>query len=217
MLIEEEEFQEKYPIAWAYLSEHKEKLEKRDISGGPKKSTTKFYQFGRSQNLTRMRKPKLIIPGLSLSARYAYDPNGLLITGGSNGPYNALRSTKEETPNLYLLAVLSHPLCEAMVRTLTSVFSGGWYSHSKQFIQDLPIPIPNKEDRDMIVRLVKDVIKTNKKLARIQRPSERIKFQRHLLSLETSIENKVTNLYKLSAEDLSAVRSIKPPIPDEQT
>ena len=42
--------------------------------------------------------------------------------------------------NHYLLAVLNHPVSEAFVRTETSVFQGGYYSHGKQFIKTLPIP-----------------------------------------------------------------------------
>ena len=210
-VIEEDELIANYPRTWAYFCEHREALLKRNISGGSKKEHVSFYQFGRSQNLTRMNEPKLIIPGLSRSARYAYDPHGLLITGGSNGPYNALRSVRSETPNLYLLAVLSHPLCEAMVRTLTSVFRGGWYSHSKQFIQNLPIPIPSDEVRDVIVRQVKDAIETNRKLAQALRPSEKTKQERHLRSIELGIEEKISELYGLSKEELELLKNVQPP------
>jgi len=39
-----------------------------------------------------------------------------------------------------LLAILNHPFAEAVVRSHTSVFGGGYYSHGKQFIEDIPIP-----------------------------------------------------------------------------
>ena len=100
-----------------------------------------FYQFGRSQSLTKFDSPKIILPILSLNARYAYDDNDIVVTGGGNGPYYMIRPRPgvDET-NYFLLAVLHHPLSEAMVRTHTSPFRGGYYSHGKQFIEHLPIP-----------------------------------------------------------------------------
>ena len=69
------------------------------------------------------------------------------MTGGGNGPYYMIRPRPgvDET-NYFLLAVLHHPLSEAMVRTRTSPFRAGYYSHGKQFIgcfrHQLLLPLP---------------------------------------------------------------------------
>lgn len=51
-----EEELKKYPNTYAYLLSHKEKLQKRSITGN-----TKWFQFGRSQGLTNINNEKLVI------------------------------------------------------------------------------------------------------------------------------------------------------------
>lgn len=48
-IISQKKFQEKYPNAYNYLSDHREILESRDKGGG--KNYEEFYAFGRSQGL----------------------------------------------------------------------------------------------------------------------------------------------------------------------
>ena len=67
------------------------------------------------------------------------------------------RAGVDET-NYFLLAVLHHPLSEAMVRTHTSLFRGGYYSHGKQFIEHLPIPQATAVQRTEIEQRVGELI-----------------------------------------------------------
>lgn len=145
-LLQPDEMAANYPHCWAYLNARRAALEDRNIAGGPA-DERQWYQYGRSQSLTKFDRPKIILPVLSREARYAFDETNTIITGGGNGPYYMIRA-KDDAPvsTLYLLAVLNHPLCEAMVRMNTSVFRGGYYSHGKQFIKDLPIPVPEDPD-----------------------------------------------------------------------
>lgn len=52
--------QKEYPFAYAYLLKNKEELLKRDMEAGAKE----WFQFGRSQGLANMAKPKLIVSPL---------------------------------------------------------------------------------------------------------------------------------------------------------
>lgn len=71
----EEYFQENFPMAWAYLNNFKEELSKRSINGSKE---PKWYQFGRSQSLTRFHdNKKLIWSVLSTKAGYVFDENDL--------------------------------------------------------------------------------------------------------------------------------------------
>jgi hypothetical protein len=69
-------------------------------------------------------------------------------TGGGNGPYYSLISNTEYSP-LYILGILYHPVFEAMVKAGASEFQGAYYSHGKQFIENIPI---RKIDLRIIVR-----------------------------------------------------------------
>jgi hypothetical protein len=68
--------------------------------------------------------------------------------------------------NEYLLAILNHPLSEAMVRTHTSPFRGGYYSHGRQFIRNLPVPDASDADRTAIEELVRRLMNDIEALSR---------------------------------------------------
>ncbi|WP_370276607.1 Eco57I restriction-modification methylase domain-containing protein [Roseovarius indicus] len=211
-LLQPAELQSKYPLCWEYLEAHRTKLEKRSIAGGAT-SEKQWYQYGRSQSLTKFDQPKIILPVLSREARYAFDETNTIITGGGNGPYYMIRS-KEYAPvsTLYLLAVLNHPFCEALVRSNTSVFRGGYYSHGKQFIEDLPIPVPEEPDEQREVEaLVKKIVHAEEKLKKSRTPRAQRKNEREVKDLRADLEQKISRLFGLSSEDLSVADSVEVP------
>ena len=106
----------------------------RNVMGG-RAADRQWYQYGRSQSLEKINDPKVVIRVLSREPKHAYDDAETTFTGGGNGPYYGLRPAVGSPFSLrYLLAVLCHPLTEAMIRSRTSVFRGGYYSHGKQFL-----------------------------------------------------------------------------------
>ena len=201
----------RFPGCWAYLTARQAELERRNISGGAS-GTQQFYQFGRSQSLTKFNSPKIILPILSLEARYAYDDDNITVTGGGNGPYYMIRP-KAGAPvsNAFLLAVLHHPLCEAMVRTNTSAFRGGYYSHGKQFIEHLPVPPASDAERAAIEQLVSNILTANDSARTARTPHQRSLHERNAAALRDQIEARVTTLFGLSQADMAIVRAV--PVP----
>lgn len=210
-LIQPDELQARYPLAWAYLSAQKDELSKRNVSGGPAHER-QWYQYGRSQSLTKFHRPKIILPVLSREARYAYDESQTLFTGGGNGPYYMLRA-KDASPvtTLYLLAVLNHPLSEAMVRTHTSIFRGGYYSHGKQFIGGLPIPTGNEEQHKAIENLSYRIVVANDDLTRARTPHNVTRSQRAIQDLRNELEALISEMFGLTEAELDILRSV--PVP----
>jgi hypothetical protein len=210
-LIQPEDMASRFPGCWSYLLARREELERRSITGGAD-GTRQFYQFGRSQSLTKFDSPKIILPILSLEARYAYDEDNIVVTGGGNGPYYMIRpraGVRESIP--YLLAMLHHPLCEAMVRTNTSTFRGGYYSHGKQFIEHLPVPVAGDLERAELDELVRRVIEAND-AARAARTSHlRDRHVRTAAALRDQVEARVSALFRLSAEEVALARAV--PVP----
>jgi len=97
---------EHYPGAWRYLCAKAAALRRRE---GGKWDHAEWYAFGRTQNLTEMDAPKLIVQVISRAARYAYDDAGCYFTGGGNGPYYGIRWKEPNDPHslLYLSGLLN--------------------------------------------------------------------------------------------------------------
>lgn len=211
-LLQPDEMAASYPRCLEYLTARRETLEGRNVVGGAA-DERQFYQYGRSQSLTKFDTPKIILPVLSREPRYAYDTTNTIITGGGNGPYYMIR-VKDDAPisTLYLLAVLNHPLCEAMIRTNTSVFRGGYYSHGKQFIQDLPIPVPDSDAAKAAIELqVEGLIRAQEALNAARTPRERTRRERTAKDARAQLERQVNALFGLSDDDLKIIESV--PVP----
>ena len=210
-LIQPAEMARRYPVCLAYLMARRGELEQRNVVGG-RQAERQFYQFGRSQSLTKFDSPKIILPILSLEARYAYDDKNIVVTGGGNGPYYMIRPRAgvDET-NYFLLAVLHHPLSEALVRMHTSAFRGGYYSHGKQFVEGLPIPQATAGERAEIEQLVGDVLAAQEAGTRGGTPHQRNLYRRNAVALRGEIENRVTNLLGLSAADMGVINAVPRP------
>ena len=204
------EMQEQFPKCWAYLNAHKIALEQRSIQGG---TTETWYRYGRSQSLTKFDgRPKLIWPVLSLEARYAHDDQDIVFTGGGNGPYYGLRPLPETALSIhYLQAVLSHPAIEALVRARGSAFRGGYRSHGKQFVKDLPIRridftnVEEKNTHDRIVDLVKTLIQTMERAATATVPLQRQQAAQQAQKLRQVVQALIGDLYNITTTDLAAV------------
>lgn len=210
-LIQLADMARRFPHCLAYLEARRNELARRHVSGGPA-AEQQFYQFGRSQSLTKFDGPKIIVRTMSIEPRYVYDDLNLLVEGGGNGPYNLIRPLAGVTvTNYYLLALLNHPLSEAFVRTNTSPFRGGYYSHGKQFIENLPIPIPTNAERTAIEALVVQMIDVLAAVEAARTPQQKTICERQAADLRTQIETRVTNLLGLSTVDMDLIRAV--PVP----
>lgn len=207
-LIQPADMARRFPRCFTYLKTRQAELERRNVVGGTA-ADRQFYQFGRSQSLTKFDSPKIILPSLSLEARYAYDESNIMMTGGGNGPYYLIRP-RSDVPesNFFLLAVLHHPLSEAMVRTCTSPFQGRYYSHGKQFIEHLPIPPATPAQRAEIEALVRQLIDANDAMQAARTPRQKTLHERNAAALREQIEARVSALFALSAPDIALTKVV---------
>ncbi len=211
-LIQPDEFAKSYPSAWEYLNSYKSDLEKRKISGG-QISQQQWYQYGRSQSLTKFSGNKIILPALSLEPRYAIDRKNIMVTGGGNGPYYLIRPKLAVSISVeMLLAILNHPFSEAIIRTSTSVFGNGYYGHGKQFIKNLPIPYFSKETHQEIIKLVQELESLLSKMRNTHIPQQQLQLKREIATIREEVEEKISVIFGLSTEDMSAILTV--PVPE---
>lgn len=203
----EDYFLQNFPLTWAYLNNFKEPLSKRSING----NSPKWYQYGRSQSLTRFHNtPKLIWSVLSTKPPYVFDENNLQFTGGGNGPYYSLFTNSNYSLH-HILGILAHPLFEAMVKAGASEFRGAYYSHGKQFIETLPIrkiDFANKDEKklhDGLVKTVKKLLETKDEFNQVYLGAKKNVLKRKMDLLFGSLIAQVNSLYEISNEEMDSV------------
>lgn len=210
-LIQPDDLARLYPGCLEYLEARRGELERRNVSGGAA-DEQQWYQFGRSQSLAKFNTPKVVVQVLALEPRYAYDDANSMFTGGGNGPFYGVREVANCPFSLnFILAVLCHPLSEAMIRTRTSVFRGGYYSHGKQFLQGLPVPDPGEQERARIDRLVGDLIGKFDELDALRLPAQRERKEREISYLRNRIEVALNEAFGLTEDELQSINAV--PIP----
>tara|TARA_R110002020_G_scaffold29940_7_gene94484 strand:- start:1990 stop:5049 length:3060 start_codon:yes stop_codon:yes gene_type:complete len=207
VVIPEVELKSKFPFCFDYLNIHKEELSKRSFNN----KDPKWYQYGRSQSLTKFHDTeKIIFPVLSKSPSYSIDSKNSQFTGGGNGPYYSIIS-KSEYSIYYLLGILSHPILEAMVKSRASEFRGAYYSHGKQFIENLSIPVIdfNKEDdfikHNDIVKIVKSLIKTKASIKTTTNYQKRTVLKRKLDEQQKKLLDRLNYLFNVSKLDIEKI------------
>src|SRR5690606_9907804 len=154
---------------------------------------------------------KIVFPVLSTSPSYVIDTSNFQFTGGGNGPYYSIVS-KSEYSIYYLAGLLSHPVLEAMVKSRASEFRGAYYSHGKQFIENLPIKTIDfnnpleKRAYNQICSVVKSIIETKNRLDNIKIYAKRSVMDRKLNRLYNYLYVRIDLLYGFSNEDIDSIK-----------
>lgn len=206
-LYTEKEMYEYYPLTFNYLSKYKPILIKRKLQG----KNPKWYQYGRSQSLTKFHNaPKLIWSVLATDSPYTYDENNLQFTGGGNGPYYALINKSDDYHLYYFLGILCHPLFEAMVKSGASEFRGEYYSHGKQFLENIPIRVIDfnkKSEEDMYMKIIKIVERliNSKRLYNIAYGQNRAILKRKYNILFNQLIDYINILYGITPNEYNIV------------
>lgn len=202
ILYDLEELKEKFEFAYKYLNEYKDELEKRSIQN---KNDNNWFQFGRNQSLNKFKgKEHLIWPVLSKNGNYVYDNETIMFSGGGNGPYYGLEMKENiEESIFYIQALLNHRLLEDILESKSSIFNDNYYSHGKQFIEDLPIRkidfsnLEEKKYHDDIVENVKRLMELFKKLKSVKNNEEKILLERVIKIEKDNLNNIIDMLYQI--------------------
>ena len=200
----------RYPKIWAYLQQNSGFL--RDREGG-KWHHDQWYAFGRTQNMTEMDAPKLIVQVISQEGRYAYDEDSIYFTGGGNGPYYGIRWRPSDKPVslFYLQGLLNAKLLDYYLGKISSPFRGGYWSYGKRFIEQLPIrPIDladpaDRERHDRMVDLVEEMLALHRRLAVARTDHEQANLKRQIDATDRRIDRLVYDLYNLTEEDIRII------------
>jgi len=202
------EMEELFPGAYEYLTIFRSQLKSRSINGG-KKGERQWYQFGRSQSLNKFDNNKIVLTVLAENYKYTPDYESLALTGGGNGPYYLIKPKNPEKYSMeFILAVLNNELNEARVRTCTSIFSGSYYSHGKEFIKNLYIPKATQKQRDYITKKARSLIDKLTYVDELQ-GHERTMAVRKISAMEIEIKESILSLFNLTDSDSEILKNCK--------
>ena len=133
-LFSENEMQQNYPLAWAYLSRNRKVLEAREKG---KFTDEQWYRFGRTQNLGLWEQPKLMIPYMitELSAYLDYDDNYYFINVTTGGYGITIRHSFGSLT--FLCGLLNSRLLDFYLKQVSTNFRSGYFAASRTVTSDL--------------------------------------------------------------------------------
>lgn len=190
-LIPPAELKKDYPLAFAYLTECRAKLEEREkkerkndkgetIKGKDGKpeydrpfAGPDFYRYSRPQNFEVMPAAKLLVPAMGQRAEYAIDESGdfyFVGSGGGGGGAHAVIPSID-IDLLYLCGLLNSTLLDAFLQRVTTPFHSGWFAYSKAYIKQIPIKLPTTAaDKKLAERITQSVRAIMDAKAALRRP-----------------------------------------------
>jgi hypothetical protein len=137
--------EERFPKAWKYLRNHEEELRDREHQRYAKNKADGFvwYGAGRPQNLDYYFQPKLMLQLLSRYNSVACDPEGKFVfqAGGKGGGVYGVVPV-ETVNHRAMQGFLSSKVADFLIKQVSSVYGGRFYSYADQFLKDLPVCQP---------------------------------------------------------------------------
>ena len=147
--------------------------------------------FGRVQGINFGRIPKLLAPEISLGGNFSYDINGQFYS--TTTIYGYIKNKDYKTSYETLLAIMNSTLCWWFLKNTGTVLANGYFRYKPTYLKPFPLPIisraKDKEIKELVEKLQQEDDITI------------------LKSLENKINQKIFELYNLTAEDVNVILS----------
>ncbi|GAA4416983.1 Eco57I restriction-modification methylase domain-containing protein [Georgenia halophila] len=195
----------RFPKALDYLMAHRRTLTTgRNVSPDPGPS---FWAYGRSQSLTKLDEPKLIVRVLSRAPQYMFDEAGLVVPGGGDGgPYYLLRPDSACPYSIRVIqALMSHPAVDAYVASRGRAYLGAYIVHRKAFMASVPIPTLDDAQQQAIEEDVEEVQSIVVRLRTETDAALRTTLLGRMEVLQAQVNRLISDAYMLSDADTSAI------------
>lgn len=141
-LIDEDTLKAKFPCAYRYLSNYKNKLSKRDKGNNTYEA---WYAFGRTQALND-KGYKLLFPYIAKEPRFILTDNkDMLIYCG----YAIFHESIDELK--ILKKVLQSKVFEYYITNTSKPYSGGYFSYAKNYVKNFSIYNFNEDEKHYIL------------------------------------------------------------------
>jgi hypothetical protein len=207
-LISANELKTRCPNSWSHLESFRKELVRRENG---KWNHAQWYAFGRSQNLTQMESPKLIIQVTAKRPTVMLDESGLHMTGGGSGPFYGIRPRDPSLNLRFLLGVMNSKLFGCIIRSQSTDLRGGYIKFSKQYIQGAAFPsidFKNKTDlekHDRMVVLVEKMLSLVSRQRAEANPQVAAQLKSQIAATDRQIDRLVYEMYGLTDDEIALV------------
>ena len=211
VLIDSKDYQNIFPLTWAYLEECKSRLSSRNKGNMGKD----WYGYVYKKNHTRFDSQKLLVPSLATGSCFSADLEGKYYFvgsgGGGGGGYGISLLPETNINYLYLLGVLNSKLISAYLKTISTSFQHGYIALNRQYIEQLPVRTINfsdpaeKAQHDKMVSLVERMLALHMSHKSAHNPQEADRLTREVESTDKAIDGLVYQLYGLTEEEVKIV------------
>ena len=171
-----------YPAVRDYLIKFgKQRIEQSGKPGARKKTNHKWFET--SDTITYsddFSKQKITWGNLNLNASYTLAPVNMFI----NAP-----ATMIVPGDKFLLGVLNSKLADYFIRNLGVTRNGGYFEYKPMFVEKMPIPVPNPEERKTIELMVTEIMELKNT-------------QRDFSNIDIRLNRSVYELYHLTENEI---------------
>ncbi|MFT4289496.1 Eco57I restriction-modification methylase domain-containing protein [Nocardioides sp.] len=194
----------RFPKALDYLTAHRGALQGRSVTPDP---GARFWAYGRSQSLTKLDDPKLIVRVLSLAPQYMLDTEGLVTPGGGDGgPYYLVRPDAACPYSISVVqAILSHPAVDAFVASRGRLYRGSYVVHRKAFMAAVPVPDLDAAAQSEIEAAVTEMQNIVVQLRTEQDAAIHTTLTGRVQVLRGKVNEVISAAYGLDADDMVAI------------
>ena len=102
-------------------------------------------------------------------------------------------------------------MLDIFLKTITTLYQGGYIALNRQYIEKLPIRTidfadpADKTRHDRLVAMVENMLAWHKQLAEAKTPQEKSVLERRIAATDNDIDQLVYDLYGLTAEEINLV------------
>jgi len=202
IIISQEDYRNNFPLTWEYLESNKKALSARNKN----QMGNLWYGYVYKKNHTRFDQCKILVPSISSRASYAYDEDGSYYFvgsgGGGGGGYGITINKDIPISYEYLLGILNSEFLDSYLQSYSSNFKGGFFAYNRQYIEKLPIYVPNAADGEkfLIAKKIEELAIQITKLKKVNKHSDAD-------FLESKINELVPQLYQNQKEEAKISRT----------
>lgn len=191
ILLQQDEFKDKFPNTFNYLVSRKELLEERKDSRKTFVDSNKWYSLTRFGQLEIFKKEKIVFPGEQKIPKFSIDINQ---SGYSGARVFAITLNENEINLKYLLAILNSKVITFVIHSTFPIKAGGYYSMSSTFVEKLPIIQLSASNQQPFIDKVDQILSLKKDNPEVD-----------TTALEREIDTLVYQLYNLTDEEIAIV------------